>query len=110
MKGKQPKMPTELFRKQTELGKKANSCTLIWMYSRNEILSTTSMPCQVTDDLTGFTWLFLLKTREGLIKPVKEIVELLEVQYGIRVKRVRSDNELVTSDISNFFKSKGHCP
>ena len=73
-----------------------------------------------TDDLTRKTWVYFLKQKSQVIEKVKEFVEMVENESGLRVKALRSDNggEYCNRQLDTYFKNKGirhettnpHCP
>ena len=63
----------------------------------------------VIDDYSRYTTIYLLKEKSDVLGRIKEYVEQMENQFGIRLKKVRSDNgkEYVSGELLKFYKSKG---
>lgn len=60
----------------------------------------------IVNDHTRVTWIYLLRTKDEVIKVFPEFINFVETQYKTKVKGVRSDNakELLFVEL---FKSKG---
>ena len=56
---------------------------------------------------SGYTFDHYLKDRSGLDRYVTETVELIQTQYGTRVKRIYCDNEFMTNVIADTCKARG---
>jgi hypothetical protein len=60
-----------------------------------------------TDDRSRYSWVFLLKTREGLHVYIKILAKLIFVQYKTAVQVGRADNEYISRAITEHFKDSG---
>lgn len=64
----------------------------------------------IVEDFSRSTWTFLLKNKREASNHLKNFVQLIETQFNIRIKQIRTDNafELGNSiDLKNFFAEKG---
>nr|GEY13615.1 hypothetical protein [Tanacetum cinerariifolium] len=63
----------------------------------------------VTDDYSGFTWVFFLATKDETSPILKTFITGIENQLSLNVKIIRSDNEteLKNNDLNQFCGMKG---
>ena len=61
------------------------------------------------DDATRMTWVRLVKCKSETPTLFKEFVKMLDTQYDIKVRRVRSDNggEYLAKELDTYFKLQG---
>lgn len=66
----------------------------------------------IVDDFSRSTWTFLLKTKRDASYTLKHFVQMIETQFQIRIKKIRTDNafELGSShDLKkNFCRKRNH--
>lgn len=58
----------------------------------------------IVNDHTRVTWIYLLRTKDEVIKVFPEFINFVETQYKTKVKGVRSNN---AKELVELFKSKG---
>lgn len=58
------------------------------------------------DDHNRVTWVYLMKTKSDVLTVFTDFLKMVETQYHIVVKDVRSDNALELK-FENLFKEKG---
>jgi hypothetical protein len=63
-----------------------------------------------TDDASRYSWVFLLKTREGLHIAIMTLTKLIFTQYKTRVKVIRFDNEFMSKAITQHLQESGIKP
>nr|GEZ38413.1 hypothetical protein [Tanacetum cinerariifolium] len=63
----------------------------------------------ITDDISRFTWVFFLTTKDETSSILKNLVNGLENQLSLKVKVIRSNNgtEFKNSDLNQFCEIKG---
>ena len=59
----------------------------------------------LVDDCTRFTWLYLLKHKSDVHSIVPNFFNLVETQFGARIKQFRSDNAKELA-FTKFFNAK----
>lgn len=68
----------------------------------------------IVDDHTRVTWIYLLRTKDEVLRVFSEFIAMVETQYKTKVQGVRSDNakELMFTDLyrSKGIKSFHSCP
>lgn len=62
-----------------------------------------------TDDSTRYVWVYILKHKDEVFEKFQEWKNLVENQFGCKVKTLRSDNEgeYTSNQFENFLKSEG---
>jgi hypothetical protein len=53
-----------------------------------------------TDETSRFSWLFLLKTREGLAVHIINLTKLIFTQNKTKVQVIKTDNEFISNAIT----------
>lgn len=63
----------------------------------------------IVDDFTKATWVYLLKSKSDVLFCFQEFHALLENQFGIKIKTIRSDNgsEFVNFNMKTFLERMG---
>nr|GEX53433.1 putative ribonuclease H-like domain-containing protein [Tanacetum cinerariifolium] len=63
----------------------------------------------VTNDYSRFTWVFFLATKDEISPILKTFITGLENQLSLKVKVIRSDNEIEfkNNDLNQFYRLKG---
>ena len=66
----------------------------------------TSIFLTIVDDHSRATWVYLMRTKDEVIKVFPSFVAQVENQYKVRIKAVRSGNASELK-FSSFFQEKG---
>ncbi|KAL2932871.1 Retrovirus-related Pol polyprotein from transposon RE1 [Bienertia sinuspersici] len=68
-----------------------------------------SMFLAIVDDWTRHTWVFLIKNKSDVVSVMEHFLALIENQFGMSVKCVRSDNarELTEGKMKEIYQRKG---
>ncbi|PNX95813.1 retrovirus-related Pol polyprotein from transposon TNT 1-94 [Trifolium pratense] len=61
----------------------------------------------IVDDFSRFTWIVLLKGKFETASKIKDFINLVENQFGSKVKILRSDNGPEFLSLTTFYASKG---
>ena len=63
----------------------------------------------LTDDYSRASWILFLKSKAEVSDQVQSWITLVENQFGVRVKRIRTDRggEYINSILNKYFRSKG---
>ncbi|KAL2932983.1 Retrovirus-related Pol polyprotein from transposon RE1, partial [Bienertia sinuspersici] len=63
----------------------------------------------IVDDYSRYTWVHLLKHKNGAVTVFKQFYTYVKTQFGVKILAVRSDNakELTEGELKLFFQSKG---
>ena len=61
------------------------------------------------DDYSRVTWVFLLKNKSDLSQVILEFFTMIKTQFGVNIKRFRSDNapDYFNHMLTHFFKKEG---
>ena len=61
------------------------------------------------DDMSRYTWIFLLYTKSDTVVVLKDFVNLVRNQFGVGIKCIRTDNgtEFVNGQMNDLFKTNG---
>ena len=61
------------------------------------------------DDYSRVTWVFLLKNKSDLGQVIPEFFTMIKTQFGVNIKRFRSDNarDYFNHMLTHFFKKEG---
>ena len=60
----------------------------------------------IVDDHTRMTWIYLLKFKSEVRSIIEIFVKMIETQFQVQVKEIRTDNGL-EFQMTEFFNSKG---
>lgn len=63
----------------------------------------------VVDDYSRFTWVRYLAKKSDAFKEIKELIKMLKIQTGLKVKRIRTDHggEFENHSMDEFCQEKG---
>lgn len=61
----------------------------------------------IVDDYTRIVWLFVLSTKNEVMRTIKDFVTMVEQQFAAKVKTVRSDNGTEFVCMTSYFREKG---
>ncbi|MDV3146753.1 MAG: DDE-type integrase/transposase/recombinase, partial [Sweet potato little leaf phytoplasma] len=78
----------------------------IWGPYRSSTHSGHKYFLTIVDDFSRYTWLFLMKTKSEALTIIPRFFKYVETQYGVSIKKFRSDNAPELS-FTDFFSSKG---
>ena len=63
----------------------------------------------LVDDMSRYTWIFLLYTKSDTVVVLKDFVNLVRNQFGVGIKCIRTDNgkEFFNNQMDDLFKDNG---
>ena len=63
----------------------------------------------LVDDMSRYTWIFLLHTKSDIVVVLKDFVNLVRNQFGVGIKCIRTDNgkEFFNNQMDDLFKDNG---
>ncbi|CAH9113207.1 unnamed protein product, partial [Cuscuta epithymum] len=81
----------------------------IWGGYRCDSTSGARYFLSIVDDFTRGVWVYLMKNKSEVCQNLIHFCNMVENQFGQRVKRVRSDNgvEFKTTFLSEYYKQRG---
>ena len=60
----------------------------------------------IVDDKSRYTWIIFLKLKPEVANHIKQFVSMIETQFFVKIKSIRSDNGPEFA-LKNFYASKG---
>lgn len=81
----------------------------VWGPYANKTHCGCSLFLTIVDDYSRNTWVYLMKSKEQSVHILQQLLVLIETQFGIRVKTIRTDNapDLCAGPMLRFYQSKG---
>ena len=63
----------------------------------------------LVDDMSRYTWIFLLHTKSNTVVMLKDFVSLVRNQFDVGIKCIRTDNgtEFFNNQMDDLFKDNG---